>query len=89
MKASFLKKIWINERDGAITISIRQNSRVNFNLVMNTTLMPPSEKINGKKLNIHEAIEKNLVEQHHVLGCFRREDLFDLRNKIDQFLKGE
>ncbi len=82
-----IKKLWITQVGNcdSFTVSIRF-SKPEEGLNVMTQSFPPVEPIDGKRLSIIEAIEQNKVESHMTLYGWTEEELFRLRQAIDQTL---
>lgn len=83
-----IKKTWLakaSERNELYTLAIRQNPG-DIKMGARSDLMPPTELVDGKKMNITDAINYDLAEWHHSFGVFTIEDLIKLRTAIDEVL---
>lgn len=86
---SDMKKIWITptgDRSDLFALSFRQEPNT-IPIHVRTQELPPTEPINGKKLNFQEAMNLRLIEHVHVVTYLTRGDLHNLRDRITEALK--
>ena len=83
-----IKKTWLtNSGRDLYMLSIREYCTDHeFQLTFHSYDLPPTELIDGKRLNIEEARDLELVEPHHQLGLLTEEDLVKLRDAINKVL---
>lgn len=52
-------------------------------MIIDESKFPPTEIVNGKRLNIDEAKELGLLENHYTFGLFSTDDLIMIRDAIN------
>lgn len=83
------KKFWIapghNNDHGIICVRAATSKEVTGvpQLVVNETVLPPL----GHKISLDEAREKRLQQDHFTIGTMAVEDLMQLKEAIDKFLR--
>ena len=78
-----VKRSWVTHfGDDAHKLCIRCTPN-SFGIIFDEYKFPPTEPVNGKRLNSDEAKELGLLEKHYTLGLFSTEDLIMIRDAIN------